>query len=76
MVRAFITVQTSAGKSPELLEDIHRMDAVVEAHVVAGEYDIIAEAEGDEVYTVINAVATDLHELDGIIDTRTYVCLE
>lgn len=76
MVRAFVTVQTSAGKSPELLDTIESMDAVVDANVVAGEYDIIAEAEGNEVYTVINAVATDLHDLEGIIDTRTYVCLE
>lgn len=76
MVRAFITVKTSAGKSPELLDDIRSMDAILDAHVVAGQYDIIAEAEGEEVYNVINTVATDLHELDGVVDTRTYVCLE
>lgn len=76
MVRAFITVQTNAGKSTELLEDVVSMEAVITAHVVTGEYDIIVEVQGEKVYTVINAVATDLHDLDGLIDTRTYVCLE
>jgi len=76
MVRAFIMVKTAAGKSAELQERIREMDAVLDAHVVAGQYDIIVEAEADEVYTVINTVATDLHDLDGIVDTRTYVCLE
>jgi len=76
MVRAFIMVKTAAGKSAELQERIREMDAVLDAHVVAGEYDVIVEAEADEVYTVINTVATDLHDLDGIVDTRTYVCLE
>jgi DNA-binding Lrp family transcriptional regulator len=76
MVRAFIMVKTAAGKSAELQDRIREMDAVLDAHVVAGQHDVIVEAEAEEVYNIINAVATDLHDLDGIIDTRTYVCLE
>lgn len=76
MVRAFITVKTVAGKSAELEGRIREMDAVTEAHVVAGQYDVIVEARTEEVYNVINAVATDLHSLEGIVDTRTYICLE
>ena len=76
MVRAFIMVKTAAGKSADLQNRIREMDAVLEAHVVAGQYDIIVEAEGEEVYTVIHTVATDLNELDGVTDTRTYICLE
>ncbi len=76
MVRAFIMVKTAAGKSADLQNRIREMDAVLEAHVVAGQYDIIVEAEGEEVYTVIHTVATDLNELDGVVETRTYICLE
>jgi len=76
MVRAFIMIKTTAGKSAELQDRIYGTDAVLDAHVVAGQYDIIAEAEGDEVYTVIDTVATEIHDLTGIVDTRTYVCLE
>jgi DNA-binding Lrp family transcriptional regulator len=76
MVRAFIMVKTAAGKSADLQNQIYEMDGVNEAHVVAGEYDIIVEAEGEEVYTVIHTVATELRELDGVVDTRTYICLE
>ena len=76
MVRAFIMVKTAAGKSADLQNQIREMDAVLDAHVVAGQYDIIVEAEGEEVYTVIHTVATDLNELQGVTDTRTYICLE
>ncbi len=69
-------MKTAAGKSADLQDRIREMDSVIEAHVVAGEYDIIVEAEGDEVYEVIHAVATDLNELDGVVGTRTYICLE
>lgn len=76
MVLAFIMVKTTAGKSTELQTQIRDMDGVREAHVVAGQYDIIVEAEGDEVYTLIHTVANDLNNLDGIVETRTYICLE
>ena len=76
MVRAFIMVKTAAGRATAVQEQIQEMDAVLNAHVVAGKYDIIVEAETEEVYTVIHAVATDLNELDGVVDTRTYICLE
>lgn len=76
MVRAFIMVKTAAGKSAALREQIEEMEAVLEAHVVAGEYDIIVEAMGEEVYEVIHTVATDLTSLEGVVDTRTYICLE
>ncbi|PSP86351.1 ArsR family transcriptional regulator [Halobacteriales archaeon QS_1_68_17] len=76
MVRAFIMGKTAAGKSEELLASTTSLPGVVEAHVVAGEYDIIAEAEGEEVYDVMHSVATDIRNLDGVEDTRTYICLE
>ena len=76
MVRAFIMVKTAAGRATAVQERIQEMDAVLNAHVVAGKYDIIVEAEAEEVYTVIHTVATDLNELDGVVDTRTYICLE
>jgi len=76
MVRAFIMAKTSAGKSADLQAAIEAVDGVREAHVVAGKYDIIVEAEGEEVYTVIHTVSTEIRDLDGVVDTRTYICLE
>jgi DNA-binding Lrp family transcriptional regulator len=76
MVRAYIMVKTAAGKSEELLDATVALDGVTEAHIVAGNYDIIVEVEGEEVYDVMHEVATDIRELDGVADTRTYICLE
>lgn len=76
MVRAFIMVKTTAGKSEELERSISDLDGVAEAHVVAGQYDIIVEAEGEEVYTVMHEVATQVRDLEGVADTKTYICLE
>jgi len=76
MVTAFIMIKTAAGKSEGLLAAIRDHDGVTDAHIVAGQYDIIAEAAGDEVYDVMHTVATRIRDLDGVADTRTYICLE
>jgi DNA-binding Lrp family transcriptional regulator len=76
MVRAFIMVKTAAGKSADLQNQVRGMDAVLDANVVAGQYDLIVEAEAGEVYDLLHTVATEVTELDGVVDTRTYICLE
>ena len=76
MVTAFIMIKTAAGKSEELLSAILEREGISEAHVVAGQYDIVAEAAGEEVYDVLHSVATGIRNLDGVTDTRTYITLE
>jgi len=76
MVRAFIMVKTAAGKSEGLLASIRDIEGVEEAHIVAGQYDIIVDAVADEVYDLMHNVATSLRDLDGIVDTKTYICLD
>lgn len=75
MVRAFIMVKTAAGKSEDLLATIREIAGVEEAHIVAGQYDIIVEAVSDEVYDLMHNVATKLRDIDGVADTKTYICL-
>lgn len=76
MVNAFIMIKTVAGKSEELLNDVRESDGIAEAHIVAGQYDIIAEASGTEVYDVMHSVSSSIRNLEGVADTRTYICLE
>lgn len=76
MVHAVIMVETGAAKSTEVLDRILELDRVLEGHVVAGDYDIIVEVEGDEVYDLLEAVSTEIQDIQGVNDTRTYVSLD
>ncbi len=76
MVHAFIMVKTAAGKSEGLLDSIREIEAVTDAHIVAGNYDIIAEVDVEEVYEVLKAVSSDIQSLDGITDTKTYIAMD
>lgn len=76
MVHAFIMVKTAAGKSEDLLADVQELDGVSEAHIVAGDFDIIVEVDTQEVYQVLHTASSDIQDLDGVADTKTYISLE
>lgn len=76
MVHAFIMVKATAGDAADIRHDIAETEGIEQAHVVAGQYDIISEASGEEVYDVIQSVATRVRDIEGVVDTRTYICLE
>lgn len=76
MVRAFIMVKATSGDAEPLVADIKALELVTDAHIVAGEYDIIAEVLADEVYDVLHEVSTRIRGMDQVADTKTYICLE
>ncbi len=76
MVHAFAMVKTGTGKSETLLSDIRSLESVDDAHIVAGEFDIIVEVDAPEVYDVFRAVSTGIQKMEGVTDTRTYIGLD
>jgi len=76
MVHAFVMVKTAAGTSEGLVDTLRSVGPVSEAHIVAGEYDIIAEVDVEEVYDVLDTVANRIRSLEGVADTRTYISME
>lgn len=76
MVKAFILVKAAAGTAERLLVEARTAIGVEEAHVVAGQYDLVVEAERDSVYEIMESVASGIRDLDDVTDTRSYICLE
>jgi len=76
MVHSFVMVETATGSIESVLETVTDLAGVEEAHIVAGDYDIVVEVEGSNVQESIRVVSTDLRDLEGILDTRTYIALE
>jgi len=75
MVRAFVMLRADDGSAAELVDAVRGVDGIVEAHVVAGDWDLIAELDAPDVYGVLSTVSAELRELRGVADTRTYVSL-
>ncbi|MFB6243756.1 MAG: Lrp/AsnC family transcriptional regulator [Halobaculum sp.] len=75
MVYAYVMVRAGTGVVEQVASAVREVSEVLEAHVVAGDYDVIAEVETDEMYEAMQVVARKIHELDGAEATKTYVSI-
>ena len=76
MVDAVIMVKTDAGQSEATVVAVREIDTVTEAHVVAGEFDIIAEVTAEEVYDVLHTASSSIQGLEGVLSTKTYIAMD
>ena len=76
MLRAYIAIITGTGAAKQAAARIRDLPGVDEAHAVAGEFDVIAEVDGESVRDLQRAVTGGIHEIEGVGTTRTYIQLE
>ncbi len=76
MVDAFVMISTGAGQSEGVVDAVRGIDGVAEAHIVAGEFDIMTEITAEEVYDVLRTASSSIQDLDGVTETRTYIALD
>ncbi|ERH02821.1 MAG: transcriptional regulator [Halonotius sp. J07HN6] len=75
MVHAFVMVKTAVGGAESLVDNVRELASVAEAHIVAGEYDLIAEVDVGEVYDVQDTTVSEMQALDDVEATKTYISL-
>jgi DNA-binding Lrp family transcriptional regulator len=76
MVRAYVMIKARTGEANRLREEIEAIDGVIEAHVVAGDVDLIASVDVDGPTEVKDVAATQIQDVDGIENTRTYIAMD
>jgi DNA-binding Lrp family transcriptional regulator len=54
---------------------VQHIDGVTEAHVVAGAYDLVVEMDSENVTNLLDAVSSELGNVEGVGTTRTYIAL-
>jgi len=60
----------------EILMQVINTPGVVEAHKVLGNYDIIAEIEGEDIRTIIEVIMNDLRKIPGVKKSVTSLCVQ
>lgn len=69
-------IDVAAGLEDELCEKIKTFADVDDAHIVAGDFDLIVELDCVDVHEVLATVTEDIRPLEGIGTTKTYICLD
>ena len=75
MPRAYVLINTDAGAENEVLDALKAIQAVVEAHMVYGVYDIIARVETQTMEDIKNVVSWQIRRLDRVSSTVTTLCI-
>ena len=76
MPKAYLAVHTAAGTSPAVRSALMEIEAVTDAHVVAGNYDLIVELDAPTTGELLPVVTREIQGIDGVGATRTYIVLE
>jgi DNA-binding Lrp family transcriptional regulator len=71
-VSAYILIQTEVGKASNVVEEIRRLDGIVEADDVTGPYDVIVKAKAETMDELGKMVVSQVQLVEGI--TRTLTC--
>ncbi|WP_336036272.1 Lrp/AsnC family transcriptional regulator [Halobacterium yunchengense] len=75
MVTAYVLVKANTGEADRLLEDVAAIDGVVDAHIVAGDVDLIAKLDVDAPTDVKEIAADRIQTVDGVESTETYISM-
>ncbi len=71
--KAFVLIETSVGKTREVVTTLGKLKGVNSVDTVTGPYDIIAIATGETLNDIGDLVTGKIHPITGI--SRTVTCL-
>ena len=76
MVKAYILIEMTAGRSRELVEALSGREEILEVDRVTGPYDVVAVLQAESLNQVSDIVYGHIHSLPGVVRTNTCVSLE
>ncbi len=77
--RAFILIQTESMHEKDVIENLLKMDEVIEAHMITGEYDVLAVVQSKRLFleadynVVFNSAIAKVESLPHVLDTNTII---
>lgn len=81
-IKAFVFIQSEAGKENELVSRLLNLPEVSGVHLLFGKADLLAELDAEKSFIhpppqhIASLVQTKISKLNGVRDTDTYVPLE
>lgn len=75
MVTAYVMVKANTGEADRLRREISAIDGIVDAHIVAGDVDIIATLDVAGPEEVKRVAADEIQQIDGVESTETFVAM-
>ena len=76
MPMAFVLINTEIGSESEVLDELKKIDAVKEAYMVYGVYDVVAKVGANTMDKLKEIVTWKVRSLDEVRSTITMLILD
>jgi len=76
MPTAFVLISVEISKMESVLEELRKIDAVKEAYMLYGVYDVIVKVEADTMDKLKEIVTWKVRRLDKVQSTQTMMVIE
>jgi DNA-binding Lrp family transcriptional regulator len=76
MPKAFVLMNAELGSEDSLVNELKRLEGVMEVYQVYGVYDIVAQVEADTMEKVKETITWKLRKLNGVKSTLTMIVME
>jgi len=73
-VKAYILIVTSMGKESEVVEFLRKINGVIAANAVYGEYDVVAELQNKDLQG-LNKIIAEVRRNPSILRTVTLIVM-
>jgi DNA-binding Lrp family transcriptional regulator len=76
MPKAFVLMNAELGSEDSLVNELKKLEGVMEVYQVYGVYDIVAQVEADTMEKVKETITWKLRKLNGVKSTLTMIVME
>jgi DNA-binding Lrp family transcriptional regulator len=76
MALAFVLVNTEVGSESKVVESLGKIEAVKEAYLIYGVYDIIAKVEAETMENLKQIIRDKVRKQDKVLSTLTLIAVE
>ena len=76
MATAYVLINTDIGSESEVLDQLKKIDAVEESHMVYGVYDVVAKVSAETMENLKESVSWKVRRLEKVRSTLTMIIIE
>ncbi|WP_227374613.1 Lrp/AsnC family transcriptional regulator [Haladaptatus halobius] len=76
MVAAYVMVKANTGEADRLKNTVLDIEGVQDAHIVAGDVDLIVKVRVENPAEVKTIAADGIQGIQGVEDTQTYISMD
>ncbi len=75
-MKAYVMITVRSGAILEVVNNLRRIDGVMDANMTFGPYDVVAVIQAESVHRIGRLIAADIQPIPGVIETLTCLVLE